>query len=109
LANFTYANQSNICFISRTYDSALTHCSNPLLSPLGKLHRTADNNTHRGAKNCKYTKKSGPVNRKTLPQTATKEMFQVSALYNITKIGTYEYKDIAADCYKRNAPSPGIV
>jgi hypothetical protein len=25
------------------------------------------------------------------------------------KIGSCEYKDIAADCYKRNAPNLGIV
>jgi hypothetical protein len=49
------------------------------------------------------------VNTKTLPQTTKKEMFQALALYNITKIGAYEYKDIAADCYRRNAPSLGIV
>jgi hypothetical protein len=63
------------------------------------LHGTADNNTHREAKN--NTRKSGPSNTKTLPLTATKEMFQVLALYSITKIGACEYKDIAADRYKK--------
>jgi hypothetical protein len=44
---------------------------------------------------------------KTLPLTATKEMFQVLALYSITKIRACEYKDIAAKCYKINVPSFG--
>jgi hypothetical protein len=49
------------------------------------------------------------VNTKTLPQTTKKEMFKVLALYNITKIGAYEHIDIATDCYRKNAPSLGIV